>query len=135
MTCALQKCPEVGNRNRIQKGAHFPELLLMGSKLDSGSFKGKPRNTASPWLISREIHMKSTRYHLLLLRMDINKKTIDQNRERAGRKQKAPKIRGETETGSRHYENPEEGSLRAETDSPLHDLAGPHEAGYQGDNP
>lgn len=79
--------------------------------------------------------MKSTRYHLLLLRMDINKKTIDQNQERARRKQKAPKIWGEMETGSRHYENPEEGSLRAETDSRLHDPVGPREAGYQGDNP
>lgn len=65
------------------------------------------------------------------LRMDINKKTAD----RAGRKRKAPKMWGETETGGRHYEDPEGGSLRAELDSHLHGPAGPHEAGYQGDNP
>ena len=38
----------------------------------------------------------------------------------------APKMWGEMETGSRHYEDPEGGSLRAEIDSHLHDLAGPH---------
>lgn len=60
MTHALQKCLGWINRNRIQKGAHFPELLFTRYKLYWDFFKQQLRNTASALLISRKIHMKTT---------------------------------------------------------------------------
>ena len=65
MTRALQKCPGVGNQNRIQKGAHFPELPFTRYKLDWDTLKRQPRNTASASLISRKIHMKTATGYLL----------------------------------------------------------------------
>ena len=72
------------NQNRIQKGAHFPELLFTRYKLYWDFFKQQLRNTASASLTSRKLHMKTTMGNTSPFRMDINKKTTD---SKTGREQ------------------------------------------------
>ena len=96
MTRALQKCPGVGNRNRIQKGAHFPELLFTRYRLYWDSLKRHPRNTALCIDNQQEnSHENYKRVPPLPLRMDINKKTTDRKTGRGQGEDERPQRCGE----------------------------------------